>query len=65
MVIPIRKIGTLLNALADTGFMLERLIEATDPTQATDEQRDPEHWYTLPRAQMMPTTLIIKAHKAK
>jgi SAM-dependent methyltransferase len=65
VVIPIRKISTFLNALADAGFMLERLIEDTDPTQATDQQHDPEQWYSLSRAQMMPTTLIIKARKMK
>lgn len=45
--------------------MLERIVEDTDPTQATDKQHDPELWYTLPRAQMMPTTLIIKACKVQ
>jgi ubiquinone/menaquinone biosynthesis C-methylase UbiE len=64
VVIPTRKISTFLNALADTGFSIERLVEEIDSTEATDEQHNPEAWYSVPRAQMMPTTFIIKARKA-
>lgn len=65
VVIPARKVSTFLNALADAGFLIERTVEESAPTQATEEQHDPERWYTLPRAQMMPTTFIIKARTMK
>lgn len=59
-----RKISTYVNAVIEAGLVIEKLIEPTnDPEQATTGTTSPEQWYSLPRAQLMPTTMILKARK--
>jgi SAM-dependent methyltransferase len=59
-----RMLSTYVNALCDTGFRIERLVESKpNPDLAREEDFAPEKWYSIPRAQMIPTTLIVKASK--
>jgi len=64
IVINSRKLSTYLNAIIQSGLMLEQVIES-EPNIALAREQDfaPEKWYSVPRAKMMPTTLIIKAKK--
>ncbi len=61
-----RKMSTYLNTLTRSGLVLDLLIES-EPNIALAQERDfiPEKWYSIPRAQFMPTTFIVKAHKPK
>ncbi len=61
-----RKLSTYLNALIQSGLVLEQLIES-EPNVALARERDfaPEKWYSLPRAQLLPTTFIVKARKPR
>jgi SAM-dependent methyltransferase len=65
IVINHRKLSTYLNAILRSGLALEQVIE-TEPNMALARQQDfaPENWYSVPRAQLMPTTLIVKACKS-
>jgi hypothetical protein len=59
-----RTLSTFINSIVRAGLQLEQLIEGECPEAvATDEQSDPARWYSVPRAQLMPTTFIIKARK--
>lgn len=59
-----RKISTYVNAVIEAGLVIEKLIEpTTDPEQATTGTTSPQQWYSLPRAQLMPTTMLLKARK--
>ncbi len=59
-----RKISAYVNALIGAGLLIERLVEATpNPEQATATETSHERWYSLPRAQLVPTTMILKARK--
>jgi hypothetical protein len=59
-----RKMSTYLNALIQSGLVLDQLIESK-PNLALAREQDsfPEKWYSMPRAQLLPTTFIVKAHK--
>jgi len=59
-----RKMCTYLNALVQSGLVLDQLIES-EPNLALAREQDfaPEKWYSVPRAQLLPTTFIVKAHK--
>jgi SAM-dependent methyltransferase len=59
-----RKLSTYLNAITKSGLLVEQLIES-DPnvTVAREQDFDPEKWYSIPRAQLLPTTMIVKACK--
>ena len=59
-----RMISTYLNAMAQSGLVLERIIES-GPNEALAREQDyrPEKWYSVPRACSIPTTFIVKAHK--
>jgi SAM-dependent methyltransferase len=66
IVINSRKMSTYLNALIQSGLVLDRLIESEPNTDLAREQDfAPERWYSIPRAQFLPTTFIVKAHKPK
>lgn len=66
IVINSRKLSSYLNVLAQSGLVLDQLIESELNTDAAREQDfAPEKWYSVPRAQLIPTTFIIKAHKPK
>lgn len=60
-----RKLSTFINALAGAGFVVDRLIESepTTPPGAPSPSFDPNGWYSVPRAQLVPTTFVIRCHK--
>ncbi len=59
-----RTLSTYLNALVDAGLVLERLVESELNLQVAREQDyEPGEWYSVPRAQLVPTTFIVKAMK--
>ena len=64
IVINHRKISTYLNAVTESGLILEQVIES-EPNIALTREQDfaPENWYSVPRAKMMPTTFVVKANK--
>jgi len=64
IVINHRKLSTYLNAVVQSGLVIERVIES-EPNIALSREQDfaPEKWYSVPRAQLMPTTMIVKAYK--
>src|SRR5574341_375948 len=59
-----RKLSTYLNAIIQSGLVLEQVIE-NEPNIALAREQDfaPEKWYSVPRAQLMPTTMIVKAYR--
>jgi len=60
----VRRLGTFVNALVNAGLVVDRLLEPdVDVTRAQPDDADPERWYSIPRAQLVPTTFIIRAHK--
>jgi SAM-dependent methyltransferase len=64
IVINTRKLSTWLNALTQSGLVFDRLIECeSNITSAREQDFAPEKWYSIRRAQLMPTTFIVKAHK--
>jgi len=64
IVINSRKLSTYINAVIQSGLMLEQVIES-EPNIALAREQDfaPEKWYSVPRARLIPTTLIVKAKK--
>lgn len=59
-----RKVSTYVNAIIEAGLLIEKLVEpALNPEQAPTTETSPEQWYSLPRAQFVPTTMILKARK--
>jgi len=64
IVIHRRTLGTFVTAVALAGLCVEQLIECdVDDSAATDAQRDPARWYSVARARMVPTTVILTARK--
>lgn len=53
-----RMLSTYINALADNGFAVERLIEETDREKAQASDND-FGW----KAMMLPTVFVMKARK--
>jgi hypothetical protein len=64
IVINHRKLSTYLNAIIQSGLVIEQVIES-EPNIALAREQDfaPEKWYSVPRAKLMPTTFIVKAQK--
>jgi SAM-dependent methyltransferase len=64
IVINHRKLSTYLNAISQSGLLIEQIIES-EPNIALAREQDfePEKWYSVPRAQLVPTTFIVKAYK--
>jgi len=59
-----RKFCTYVNAICEAGLMIERLIESEpDLNLAREQDYAPEKWYSVPRAQLIPTTFIMRASK--
>jgi SAM-dependent methyltransferase len=59
-----RTLSTFLNEVVRAGLHLERLIEGElNAALAKQEHADPNRWYSVPRARLMPTTFIVKARK--
>ena len=64
IVIHHRKLSTYLNAITKSGLILDQIIESEpNLTQAREQDFDPGKWYSIPRAQLIPTTFIVKAYK--
>ena len=64
IVIHRRTLGTFLGQTIQAGLQIEALVETpVDPTSVKEEHTDPARWYSVARAQMLPTTFIIKARK--
>lgn len=64
IVINHRKLSTYLNSIVQSGLLLEKIIE-NEPNLELAREQDyaPEKWYSVPRAQFIPTTFIVKARK--
>jgi SAM-dependent methyltransferase len=59
-----RKLSTFINAICDAGLIIDRLIESEpDLDLAREQDFAPEKWYSVPRAQLIPTTVIMRAYK--
>ena len=59
-----RTIATFVGQIIQAGLQIEALVETPlDPIAVKEEHLDPARWYSVARAQMMPTTFIIKARK--
>jgi SAM-dependent methyltransferase len=57
-------LGTFVGQIIQAGLQIETLVETPlNPAAATDAHADPARWYSVARARVMPTTLIIKARK--
>ncbi len=64
IVINHRKLSAYLNAIIRSGLVLEQVIESEPGIALAREQDfDPQKWYSIPRAQLVPTTFIVKAYK--
>jgi len=64
IVIQRRTLGSFVGDVARAGLRIEALIETPlDAALANDAHVDPGRWYSVPRARMMPTTVITKARK--
>ena len=53
-----RKLSTYINALAENGFVIEKLVEQSD-----DERLGSEQGGFAAKARMLPATFVIKARK--
>ncbi len=59
-----RKLSTYVNSLIDSGLVIERVVESDiDTTRVKSHNFAPEYWYSVPKAKLMPTTMIIMARK--
>ncbi len=59
-----RTLGSFVGQIIQAGLQIEALVETPlDPGTVTDAHADPARWYSVARASVMPTTLIIKARK--
>jgi SAM-dependent methyltransferase len=66
IVIQRRTLGTFVSEIIRAGLQIEALVETPpNPVLAKDWQADPSRWYSVPRASVMPTTVIIKARKPR
>jgi SAM-dependent methyltransferase len=59
-----RALSTYVNAVVESGLVLEKLIESEQNIKLAREQdHAPAGWYSVPRSALVPTTFIVKAHK--
>jgi SAM-dependent methyltransferase len=57
-------LGTFVGQIIQAGLQIEALVETpVNSALATEAHTDPARWYSVARASVMPTTLIIKARK--
>lgn len=56
-----RKLSTYINSLIQTGFTIEKVSDDVILPDRTSD--DPSKWYSTQRAQLVPSTFIIKATK--
>ncbi len=57
-----RKISTWYNSLRNHGFDVTRILEPV-PYEATDQEQKPEKYYSVPKANLVPATLIFECKK--
>lgn len=55
--------STYINALAEAGLMVERLVEDTDSSVLSRDIEFSSEYYALSKAKMFPLSFIIKARK--
>jgi SAM-dependent methyltransferase len=66
IVINHRKLSTYLNAIIQSGLIIEQVIESEpNIVLAREQDFDAEKWYSVPRAKLIPTTFIVKTYKPK
>ncbi len=63
IVMQARKVSTFVNATIAAGFVLDEIIEGDLRDEPAKIKDYPRRWYCKDRARLMPTTLIVKAHK--
>ncbi|MCB0119645.1 MAG: class I SAM-dependent methyltransferase [Anaerolineales bacterium] len=64
IVIQPRKLSTYINAISNSGLIIEHMVESeVDMKLARPQDYAPEKWYSVPRAKLIPTTFIVKAFK--
>lgn len=56
-----RKLSTYINTLIETGFTIEKVIDEVSIPEEHSE--NPSKWYSTQKANLVPSTLIIKASK--
>jgi ubiquinone/menaquinone biosynthesis C-methylase UbiE len=65
IVIQRRTLATFVEHIVRAGLHVEALIETSfKEVPPTPDKMDPCRWYSIPRASIMPTTLIVKATKS-
>jgi ubiquinone/menaquinone biosynthesis C-methylase UbiE len=65
IVIQRRTLASFVAQIVRAGLDIEALIETSgSEVSPTPKQMDPSRWYSIPRASIMPTTLIAKATKS-
>jgi SAM-dependent methyltransferase len=64
IVIHRRTLGTFVTETVRAGLHIEAVVEGElNPAMATEAHADPARWYSVDRARLIPTTLIVKARK--
>ena len=64
IVIQRRTLATFVGQIIQAGLQIEALVETPlNPAAVKEAHADPGRWYSVARASMMPTTLIVKAGK--
>ena len=64
IVIQRHTLATFVGQIIQAGLQIEALVETSlNAAAAKENHADPARWYSVPRASVMPTTLIIKARK--
>ncbi|PEB51896.1 SAM-dependent methyltransferase [Bacillus pseudomycoides] len=59
-----RKLSTYINELVKAGFTIERIVEGEPSSDFDTQTAEPSmKYYSLYKARMLPTTLIVKARK--
>lgn len=56
-----RKVSTYVNALIESGFVIDRIVEEVEIPE--NDTTLPTNWYSAERAKIVPDTLVIKCHK--
>jgi len=60
----VRKISTWYNALTRNGFEVVQMLEP-EPLDIKETHLDPERYYSVPRAEFVPATIIFDCRKVK
>lgn len=64
IVIQRQTLATFVRQIIQSGLQIEALVETPlNMDAAKEDHADPARWYSVARAQIMPTTLIVKARK--